>query len=122
MRILIVEDDLLVSEILQMLCAEQGHEYRTAEAVPAAAMAWREWSPHCILLDLKLPGDPGTVFVRHIRLMGDQTPIIVISGQVEPRWRTELEQFGVTAIVTKPFTPQHIVSLLQALERANEPE
>jgi len=115
MRILIVEDDLAVSEVLEEFCAGQGHEYRTAASVPAAAIAWRDWTPDCILLDLKLPGDPGTVLVRHIRLMGDRTPIVVISGQVEPRWREEMERFGVTAVVTKPFAIGQIVEVLQTL-------
>src|SRR5262245_47717646 len=64
MRILIVEDDLEICEILAELCAGQGYEYQTAATVPSAAIVWRDWSPDCILLDLKLPGDPGTVFVR----------------------------------------------------------
>jgi CheY-like chemotaxis protein len=115
MRILIAEDDAAVSEVLQMLCEEQGHQHRTAPTVPAAATVWREWEPDCILLDLKLPGDPGTVFVRHIRLMGDATPIIVISGNLEPHWLTELEHFGVTAIIAKPFDPDGIARLLRSL-------
>jgi CheY-like chemotaxis protein len=118
MRILIVEDDAAVAETLQMLCANGGHECRTAASVPAAAMAWRDWGPDCILLDLKLPGDPGTVLVRHIRLMGDRTPIIVISGAVEPQWQAELERCGVTAIVVKPFAPEEIRRQLRSARPA----
>jgi CheY-like chemotaxis protein len=115
MRILIVEDDPAVSEILQMLCEEEQHEYRAAATVPAAALLWREWEPDCILLDLKLPGDPGIVFVRHIRLTGDRTPIVVISGNLEPHWVTELEQHGVTAFVAKPFEPERVARALRSL-------
>ena len=115
MRILIVEDDPAVSEVLQMLCEDERHEYRTAASVPAAALLWREWEPDCILLDLKLPGDPGIVFVRHIRLMGDRTPIVVISGNLEARWVAELEQHGVTAMIAKPFDPDKIARTLRAL-------
>ena len=118
MRILIVEDDASVSEVLQMLCEELGHEHRTAATVPIAATLWREWEADCVLLDLKLPGDPGIVFVRHVRLMGDETPIIVISGNLEPQWLTELEQFGVTAIVPKPFDPERVAQLLRSLSPA----
>ena len=115
MRILIVEDDVEISETLQMSCAQEGHECRTAATVPSAAALWREWAPDCIVLDLKLPGDPGTVLVRHVRLTGDRTPIIVISGNLEPRWVKELQYFGVTAIVAKPFAPQQLAELLLAL-------
>ena len=115
MRILIVEDDPAVCEVLQMLCEEERHAYRTAATVPAAALLWREWDPDCILLDLKLPGDPGIVFVRHIRLMGDRTPIIVISGNLEPRWVAELEHHGVTAMIAKPFDPDRIARTLRTL-------
>jgi DNA-binding response OmpR family regulator len=115
MRILIVEDDLEIGEILQILCEEEGHECRTAATVQSAAVLWQEWAPACIFLDLKLPGDPATVFVRHIRLTGDRTPIIVISGNLEPRWVAELQHFGVTAIVAKPFTAEQIVDLLRAI-------
>jgi CheY-like chemotaxis protein len=115
MRILIVEDDLEICEILETLCEDEGHEHRTAATVQSAATLWREWVPACIFLDLKLPGDPATVFVRHIRLTGDRTPIIVISGNLEPRWVAELEHFGVTAIVAKPFTTERIMDLLRAV-------
>ena len=118
MRVLIVEDDPVICEILQLLCEHEGHEYRTAAMVAPAATLWREWAPDCILLDLKLPGDPGTVFVRHIRLTGDRTRIIVISGNLEPRWITELEGFGVTAIVAKPFSPDQISALILARQPA----
>jgi CheY-like chemotaxis protein len=116
MRILIVEDDLEICEILEALCEDEGHEHRTAATVQSAATLWREWVPACIFLDLKLPGDPATVFVRHIRLTGDRTPIIVISGNLEPQWVAELEDFGVTAILPKPFTTEQIVQLLRAVQ------
>jgi CheY-like chemotaxis protein len=118
MRILIVEDDLEVCEILQLICEDEGHEHRTAATVQSAALLWQEWAPACIFLDLKLPGDPGVVFIRHIRLAGDWTPIIVISGNLEPRWVAELEQFGITGIVAKPFTAEQIANLLRAVRES----
>ena len=51
------------------------------------------------------------------------TPI-VISGNLEPHWVAELEQFGVTALVRKPFEPERVAELLRSLpeEDYQEPE
>jgi DNA-binding response OmpR family regulator len=115
MRILITDDERAIREILEIVCADEGHETRTASNVAEALEIWREWSPECILLDLGLPGPSGIEVVRHVRLAGDQTPIIVISGNLQRNWVAELERLGVTAIIGKPFQVGRIVELLRTL-------
>jgi CheY-like chemotaxis protein len=115
MKILIVDDELEMRQLLQLLCEEEGHETQAAATVPAALDLWRRWSPSCILLDLLIPGHPGTEVVRRVRMAGDQTPIIVISGQIRPDWLAMVKRFGVTAIVSKPFHTDEVVNLLRAV-------
>jgi CheY-like chemotaxis protein len=115
MRILITDDEQAIREILEIVCGDEGHETRTARNVGEALQVWREWSPECIVLDLGLPGVSGLEVVRHLRRNGDQTPIVVISGNLQREWVAELEQLGVTAIVPKPFQVDRIVDLLQRI-------
>jgi DNA-binding response OmpR family regulator len=120
MRVLIVDDELEMRQLLQVVCEVEGHETREAATVPEALDLWRRWTPSCILLDLLIPGHPGTEVVRRVRMAGDQTPIIVISGELRPDWVALVKRFGVTAIVAKPFDVDEVVNLLRAV-RADEP-
>jgi CheY-like chemotaxis protein len=115
MRILITDDEQAIREILEIVCGDEGHETRTARTVAEALEVWRQWSPDCIVLDLGLPGVTGLELVRHLRRGGDQTPIVIISGNLLREWVAELEQLGVTAIVPKPFQVDRIVDLLQRI-------
>jgi DNA-binding response OmpR family regulator len=116
MRILITDDEQAIREIMEIVCSDEGHETRTATTVGEALRVWRDWRPECILLDLGLPGPSGIELVRHVRLAGDQTPIIIISGNLQARDVAELRRLGVTAIIGKPFQVDQIVELLRTLQ------
>jgi DNA-binding response OmpR family regulator len=115
MRVLIVDDELEMRQLLQILCEDEGHETRGAATVPAALDLWRRWSPSCILLDLLIPGHPGTEVVRRVRMAGDPTPIIVISAELRPDWLALVKRFGITAVVPKPFHADEVVNLLRGV-------
>jgi CheY-like chemotaxis protein len=115
MRVLIVDDEPEMRELLQLLCEDEGYETRGAATVPEALDLWRQWSPSCILLDLLIPGHPGTEVVRRLRMAGDQTPIIVISGELRPDWLALVKRFGITAVVPKPFHADEVINLLRAV-------
>jgi CheY-like chemotaxis protein len=115
MRVLIVDDELETRQLLQVMCEDEGHETRTAATVPEALDLWRRWSPSCILLDLLIPRHPGTEVVRRVRMAGDQTPIIVIGGELRPDWVALVKRFGVTAVVSKPVCADEVLNLLRAV-------
>jgi CheY-like chemotaxis protein len=115
MRVLIVDDELEMRQLLQIVCEDEGHETRAVATVPAALDLWRQWTPSCILLDLLIPGHPGTEVVRRVRMAGDPTPIIVISGELRPDWLALVKRFGITAVVAKPFHADEVINLLRAV-------
>jgi two-component system, OmpR family, phosphate regulon response regulator OmpR len=115
MRVLIVDDELEMRQLLQIVCEDEGHETRAVATVPAALDLWRRWTPSCILLDLLIPGHPGTEVVRRVRMAGDPTPIIVISGELRPDWLALVKRFGITAVVPKPFHTDEVINLLRAV-------
>lgn len=116
MRVLIVDDEAPIRELLRVVCAEEGHQARTAGSVQEALKVWREWEPTCIFLDLVMPGDPGTELVRSIRGVGDTTPIVIVSGDLRPDWIARVRRFGVSAVVEKPFRLSQIVDLLRTVQ------
>ena len=119
MRILIVDDEAPIRELLRVVCAEEGHEARTAASVQEGLQIWRTWFPGCIFLDLVMPGEPGTELVRSIRGTGDKTPIVIVSGDPRPDWIARVRRFGVTAVVEKPFRLAQIIEVLRTLRTAS---
>ena len=119
MRVLIVDDEPTIRELLRVVCAEEGHEARTAASVREALQLWRAWLPGCIFLDLVMPGEPGTELVRSIRSVGDRTPIVIVSGDLRPDWVARVRRFGVTAVLEKPFRLSQIIELLRTLRPAS---
>ena len=119
MRVLIVDDEAPIRELLRVVCVEEGHEARTAASVQEALQLWRAWRPGCIFLDLVMPGEPGTELVRSVRAVGDKTPIVIVSGDPRPDWIARVRRFGVSAVVEKPFRLSQIIELLRTLRAAS---
>jgi CheY-like chemotaxis protein len=114
-RVLLVEDDRWIREVLGEALLDEGWEARDAADGHEAIEVLATWRPDVIVLDLMLPGMDGWQFRAaqraHPALAG--IPVVVVSAS--RRAEETAAELSVAAIVTKPFDLPH---LLHAIARA----
>lgn len=114
--ILVVEDDLPVSNLITTTL--KAHEYRfiTAQNGNNAILQASSHNPDIILLDLGLPDMDGVKVIERIRSWSN-VPIIVISARSEDRDKIEALDAGADDYLTKPFSVEELLARLRATQR-----
>lgn len=116
MRVLIVEDDPTVAEVMRDLCLEIGHDAETVGSAEDALVHLQGDSPDLILLDLWLPRMTGLDFLR-LRLVRDTgIPIIVVSGIATENQAQECLALGAVRFLAKPVPLEQLHRLLEWFE------
>lgn len=115
-KILIIEDDITVSGLLQHILETNGYVVEQAyNGIDGLAMGLKE-EYRLILLDLMLPKKSGEDIVKELRKV-HKTPIIVLSAKSEAMNRVELLRLGVDDYITKPFLIDEVLLRIQAVLR-----
>ena len=83
-KILIVDDDNNIAELISLYLTKEMYETRIAEDGEEALSIFREFDPNLVILDLMLPGKDGYEVCREIRQMKD-TPVIMLSASSSAR-------------------------------------
>jgi CheY-like chemotaxis protein len=111
-RLLVVDDDPTIREMLEMVLDSEGFEVATAPH-GAAAMALLDLvRPSVILLDMKMPVMDGWTFLREYRrLPGPKVPIVVLTAAQDDARRAA--EVGADAYVAKPFIIDDLVRILE---------
>src|SRR5438105_10116278 len=118
-RILIVEDDPAVRELLAALLQDAGFETDTGETGNAALDAVGDERPTLVLLDVRLPDMSGYSVCRALREQRpDSVPIIFLSGE-RTEWYDRVGGLllGADDYITKPFAPDELVARVRSLLR-----
>lgn len=116
MKILIVEDDLSLSDVLAFTLRRAGFNVIAAYDGLAALQTWQKESPDLIILDLNLPKLDGLAVCRHIRSQA-QTPIIILSVRSGDDVVVQGLELGADDYVIKPFSPNQLVARVRAVAR-----
>jgi two-component system response regulator RegX3 len=121
-RILVVEDEESFSDPLSYLLRREGYEVAVADDGPAALEEFDRNGADLVLLDLMLPGLPGTEVCRQLRVRS-KVPVIMLTakdGEIDKVVGLEL---GADDYVTKPYSSRELVARIRAvLRRGAEPE
>ena len=121
-RILVVEDEESFSDPLSYLLRREGYEVAVADDGPAALEEFDRNGADLVLLDLMLPGLPGTEVCRQLRVRS-KVPVIMLTakdGEIDKVVGLEL---GADDYVTKPYSSRELVARIRAvLRRGTEPE
>ena len=80
-KILVVDDDIRLRDLLRRYLSEQGFNVVTAENGQAMNKLWLRERYDLLVLDLMLPGEDGLAICRRLRGAGDLTPIIMLSDK-----------------------------------------
>jgi len=119
-RVLVIEDDTEIADVLRRFLRQEGHDVRTAadgeQAIPAAA----EFVPDLVILDLGLPGIDGVEVCRQLRSDGD-VPILILTARTELEDRVEGLDSGADDYLVKPFERQELLARIRALLRRRPP-
>jgi response regulator RpfG family c-di-GMP phosphodiesterase len=115
MRLLLVDDDARLRELVRTTFELVDVEVHEADGVGAAEQALTERRPDVIVLDLRMPGEDGAALAR--RLKADRTthaiPIVLLTG--DPEGREQAANLGADAVVTKPFSPLQLLGIVEYL-------
>jgi two-component system response regulator RegX3 len=115
-RILLVEDEPDLADPLAYLLRREGYEVEIAEDGPTALSAFRERGADIILLDLMLPGMPGTEVCRQIRA-GSTVPIIMLTAKDSEVDIVVGLELGADDYVTKPYSSRELLARMRAVLR-----
>ena len=123
-RVLVVDDDLAVREMLEEYLTDQGFEAVVVESAAAAREQLEQQTPAVVLLDIGLPGEDGLSLARHIRERFD-VGIIMVSGAGETVDRIVGLEVGADDYLAKPFDLRELrarlKSVLRRYQRATSP-
>jgi DNA-binding response OmpR family regulator len=120
-RVLVVDDDATVSEILSRYLVREGFEVDTAADGGAALERARAWQPDLVLLDLMLPDTSGLEVCRRLRTSeAAPVPIIMLTARGEERERIFGLRLGADDYIVKPFSPREVAArVASVLRRTN---
>ena len=116
-RVLVVDDENTLSELLSMALRYEGWDIRTAADGLSAVRAAREFRPDAVVLDVMLPDIDGLEVLRRLRAETPLVPVLFLTA----RDAVEDRIAGITAggddYVTKPFSLEEVVARLRGLLR-----
>lgn len=115
-RILVVEDDSAVRNLIITTLDTNNYRYLTAPNGKTAVMEAASHNPDIILLDLGLPDMDGVEIIRKIRTWSD-VPIIVISARSEDTDKIEALDSGADDYLTKPFSVDELLARIRVTQR-----
>jgi DNA-binding response OmpR family regulator len=116
MRVLIVDDDLALTDVLSFTMRRAGYEVIPANDGKTAIERWEAESPDLIILDLNLPGMDGLEVCRQIRAKSD-IPIVILSVRDREEDIIAGLKSGADDYIVKPFSPRQLVARAESVLR-----
>jgi DNA-binding response OmpR family regulator len=128
MRILLVEDDQVLCQVMLRSLQEAGHRVDMADNLSDAAHLWLVQPFDAVLLDLNLPQGPdprsglgsGLTILRQARARGDATPVLVLTARNRTDERIAGLNAGADDYLGKPFDLAEVEARLRALVRRSQ--
>jgi two-component system phosphate regulon response regulator OmpR len=120
-KILVVDDDIRLRDLLLRYLTEQGFQVSVAESAQAMNKCWIRERYDLLVLDLMLPGEDGLSICRRLRGGGDNTPIIMLTAKGEEIDRIVGLEMGADDYIPKPFSPRELVARINAVLRRRTP-
>jgi DNA-binding NtrC family response regulator len=114
-RILVVDDEALIREVLSRRLTQWGHEVATVHSAEAALTEMEKAPAQIVFSDVIMPLHDGLWLAKELRERWPDTVIVAVSGALELQTVVKMRQYGAIDYVTKPIGRE---MLHQALERA----
>jgi len=115
-RVLTIDDDNAITELLEMLLRTHGYEVLTANNGDEGVKSIRENKPDIVLLDLMMPGTDGWQVCRQVRLFSN-VPILILSALDDPSMIASALDAGADDYLVKPISSNILVAHVNRLIR-----
>lgn len=119
MRILLVEDNLVLAEGIQTALVREGYAVDHAVSSAQAQHMLSAESVDVMILDLGLPDEDGLHLLQRIRRAGDQLPVLILTARDSLDDKVRGLDLGGDDYLTKPFEQRELFARLRVLERRN---
>jgi two-component system, OmpR family, response regulator len=116
-RVLVVDDESTLTELLSMALRYEGWDVRGAGDGQAAVMTARSFQPDVVVLDIMLPDMDGLAVLRQLRSQVSDVPVLFLTAKDAVEDRIAGLTAGGDDYVTKPFSLEELVARLRALLR-----
>ncbi len=122
-KVLIVEDEAPIREMLCFVLEQKGFEPMEAEDYQQGLAALKEPFPDLILLDWMLPGGSGIQFIKQLKQdeVTRQIPVVMLTARGEEEDKVRGLDAGADDYITKPFSPKELTARLKAVIRRAVP-
>jgi len=115
-KILIIEDEPVVYNLLKRMITSIGHDVLIADNGQRGLELARAEPVAVIVSDLHMPGEPaGMALIRQLRTVRPKCPIVIVSGYPSSETLAECEQLGITDFLTKPFEMTFVHTVITSL-------
>ncbi len=122
-RILVVEDEAPIREMLCFVLEQKGYETIEAEDYADGLAKVREPYPELIVLDWMMPGGSGIQFIKQLKQdeVTRQIPVVMLTARGEEEDKVRGLEAGADDYITKPFSPKELTARLHAVMRRVSP-
>ena len=117
-KVLLVEDDRNITTSLQAILETNGYQVLTAERCMQGLMVFSSHQPDIVVLDLGLPDEDGTYFLRQVRLES-AVPVLVLSARMDEGDKVLALDLGANDYITKPFGAAELLARIRAALRSS---
>ncbi|MBO0981043.1 response regulator transcription factor [Microbacterium sp. SD291] len=117
LRILAVDDEQMLTDLLAMALRMEGWEVRTASSGLEALQVAREFEPDALVLDIMMPDLDGMSVLRRLREGGNLVPVLFLTAKDAVGDRVAGLTAGGDDYVTKPFSLEEVIARLRAIIR-----
>ena len=118
-KVLIVEDDANIAELLHLYLEKEGFETQVAKDGGKGVELFRSFQPDLVLLDIMLPIMDGWSVLKKIR-EGDRTPVIMLTAKGETEDKVSGLEQGADDYIVKPFEMKEVLARIRAVLRRQE--
>ncbi|ACQ93667.1 two component transcriptional regulator PhoB, winged helix family [Tolumonas auensis DSM 9187] len=123
MRVLVVEDEAPIREMLCFMLEQKGYEPVEAADFTEAVALVKEPYPELILLDWMIPGGSGIQFIKLMKQeeLTRNIPIVMLTARGEEEDKVRGLEVGADDYITKPFSPKELTARIKAVMRRSAP-
>jgi DNA-binding NtrC family response regulator len=113
MKILVVDDDVIVIKSCRRILEAEGLEVSTVPSADEALEMIKKYDFDLLLIDVKMPKHDGMFLMREILKIIPDIPVIVMSGYPTRETVSDVLKLGATQFIPKPFRPDELVKTLR---------